>query len=85
MIKRLSGLFVVIFGVLLLTFLLIHVVPGDPVEVMLGDSATQADRSQLRSELGLERPLVQQFAIYLTKVAQGDLGSLSILKPLLLI
>ena len=63
MIKRLSGLFVVIFGVLLLTFLLIHVVPGDPVEVMLGDSATQADRSQLRSELGLERPLVQQFAI----------------------
>ena len=74
MIKRLSGLFVVIFGVLLLTFLLIHVVPGDPVEVMLGDSATQADRSQLRSELGLERPLVQQFAIYLTKVAQGDFG-----------
>ena len=48
--------------------------PGDPVEVMLGDSATQADRSQLRSELGLERPLVQQFAIYLTKVAQGDFG-----------
>jgi len=74
MIKRLSGLFVVIFGVLLLTFLLIHVVPGDPVEVMLGDSATQADRSQLRSELGLERPLVQQFAIYLTKVALGDFG-----------
>ena len=74
MIKRLSGLFGVIFGVLLLTFLLIHVVPGDPVEVMLGDSATQADRSQLRSELGLERPLVQQFAIYLTKVAQGDFG-----------
>jgi len=74
MIKRLSGLFVVIFGVLLLTFLLIHVVPGDPVEVMLGDSATQADRSQLRSELGLERPLVQQFAIYLTKLSQGDFG-----------
>ncbi|MCX7186215.1 MAG: nickel ABC transporter permease [Methylophilaceae bacterium] len=74
MIKRLSGLFIVIFGVLLLTFLLIHVVPGDPVEVMLGDSATQADRSQLRIELGLERPLAQQFAIYLTKIAQGDFG-----------
>jgi peptide/nickel transport system permease protein len=74
MIKRLSGLFVVIFGVLLLTFLLIHVVPGDPVEVMLGDSATQADRSQLRSELGLEQPLAKQFAIYLTKIAQGDFG-----------
>ncbi len=74
MIKRLSGLFIVIFGVLLLTFLLIHVVPGDPVEVMLGDSATQADRSQLRIELGLERPLAQQFSIYLTKIAQGDFG-----------
>lgn len=74
MIKRLSGLFVVIFGVLLLTFLLIHVVPGDPVEVMLGDSATQADRSQLRSELGLDQPLAKQFAIYLTKIAQGDFG-----------
>jgi len=74
MIKRLSGLVVVIFGVLLLTFLLIHVVPGDPVEVMLGDSAMQADRSQLRIELGLERPLAQQFAIYLTKIAHGDFG-----------
>ena len=74
MIKRLSGLFIVIFGVLLLTFLLIHVVPGDPVEVMLGDSATQADRLQLRSELGLERPLVQQFATYIAKVVQGDFG-----------
>jgi len=74
MIKRLSGLVVVIFGVLLLTFLLIHVVPGDPVEVMLGDSATQADRSQLRIELGLERPLAQQFAIYLTKITHGDFG-----------
>jgi peptide/nickel transport system permease protein len=41
---------------------------------MLGDSATQADRSQLRIELGLERPLAQQFAIYLTKIAQGDFG-----------
>jgi peptide/nickel transport system permease protein len=74
MIKRLSGLFFVIFGVLLLTFLLIHVVPGDPIEVMLGDSATQADRLQLRSELGLDQPLPQQFATYLTKVVRGDFG-----------
>ena len=74
MIKRLSGLFFVIFGVLLLTFLLIHVVPGDPVEVMLGDSSTQADRLQLRSELGLERPMPQQFATYLTSIFRGDFG-----------
>jgi len=74
MIKRLSGIVVVIFGILLLTFLLIHLVPGDPVEVMLGDSATQADRLQLRTELGLDQPLLQQFATYVTKISHGDFG-----------
>lgn len=74
MIKRLSGLIIVVFGVLLLTFLLIHLVPGDPIEVMLGDSATQADRAQLRAELGLDQTLVQQFGLYLGKLAQADFG-----------
>lgn len=74
MIKRLTGLGMVVFGVLLLTFLLIHLVPGDPVEVMLGDSATPADRVQLRAELGLNQPLVKQFSSYLGKLAQADFG-----------
>ena len=74
MINKLSGIAVVIFGVLLLTFLLIHLVPGDPVEVMLGESATQVDRLQLRTELGLDQPLIQQFATYITKISQGDFG-----------
>jgi peptide/nickel transport system permease protein len=64
----------VVFGVLLLTFLLVHLVPGDPVEVMLGESATVADRTQLRAELGLDRPLAAQFAAYLGKLAHGDFG-----------
>ncbi len=63
-----------IFGVLLLTFLLIHLVPGDPVEVMLGDSASIADRAQLRDELGLNQPVFTQFGTYLSKLAHGDLG-----------
>lgn len=74
MLKRLLGVAPVVFGVLLLTFLLVHLVPGDPVEVMLGESATSADRGQLRTELGLDRPLMVQFGDYLIKLAQGDFG-----------
>jgi peptide/nickel transport system permease protein len=64
----------VIFGVLLLTFVLVHSIPGDPVEVMLGESATSADREVLRQNLGLDEPLPIQFFQYVAKVAQGDLG-----------
>ena len=74
LVHRLIRFFTVIFGVLLLTFLLIHLVPGDPVEVMLGESASSADRAALRAELGLNRPLLQQFGTYLSKLAQGDFG-----------
>jgi len=74
MISRLFGFFTVIFGVLVLTFLLIHLVPGDPVEVMLGESASMADREALREQLGLNQPLITQFGTYLNKLAHGDLG-----------
>lgn len=74
MLKRLLGVLPVVFGILLLTFLLVHLVPGDPVEVMLGESATMADRAQLRADLGLDRPLPMQFAAYLGKLAHGDFG-----------
>lgn len=75
MISRIASFCSVIFGVLLLTFLLIHLVPGDPVEVMLGESASTADRAQLRADLGLNRPLFSQFGSYLDKLAHGNLGS----------
>lgn len=74
LLKRLLAVVPVVFGVLLLTFLLVHLVPGDPVEVMLGESASTADRTQLRAELGLDQPLPVQFAHYLGRLAQGDLG-----------
>ena len=67
-------MFTVIFGVLLLTFLLVHLVPGDPVEVMLGESANAADRTQLSADLGLDQSLLVQFGRYLNKLAHGDLG-----------
>lgn len=74
MIKRLLAVVPVVFGVLLLTFLLVHLVPGDPVEVMLGESAPMADRAKLRAELGLDQPLLTQFGHYLQALSRGDLG-----------
>ena len=74
MISRLFSFLSVIFGVLTLTFLLIHLVPGDPVEVMLGDSASITDRKDLRDQLGLNKPLLVQFGTYLNNLAHGDLG-----------
>jgi peptide/nickel transport system permease protein len=75
MIKQVFSTFSVIFGVLLLTFLLVHLVPGDPVEVMLGESASVADRDALRADLGLNQSLPSQFGSYLTKLAKFDLGN----------
>ncbi len=74
MIRRFTGFCIVIFGVLLLTFLLIHLVPGDPVEVMLGESASLADRAVLRDDLGLNQPIIYQFGHYLNKLAHADFG-----------
>jgi len=74
MINRLISFCTVVFGVLSLTFLLIHLVPGDPVEVMLGESASLADRQVLRAELGLNQSVASQFGLYLSRLAHADFG-----------
>ena len=74
MIARLGSAALAVLGVCTLVFLLIHLVPGDPVEVMLGEGASTADRSALREALGLDRPLAQQYLDYLGRVARLDLG-----------
>lgn len=71
---RIASALVVIFGVLCLVFFLIHLVPGDPVEVMLGESAQVADREALRQSLGLDQPLLVQFGQYLGNISRLDLG-----------
>ena len=60
--------------VLTLVFLLIHIVPGDPVEQMLGEGAAPGQVAELRHSLGLDRPLPVQYGRYLWDVAHGDLG-----------
>jgi len=63
-----------LFGVATLVFLLIHLIPGDPVAVMLGTGATSADIEDLRHRLGLDRPLAGQYAAFLAGILRGDLG-----------
>jgi ABC-type dipeptide/oligopeptide/nickel transport system permease component len=74
MIKRLTSLLPVIIGVLCLTFALLHMVPGDPVDVMLGESASPADRELLKVQLGLDQPLYMQFGQYVSNILKGDFG-----------
>lgn len=73
-IRRLTALVPVAFGVVTLTFALVHLVPGDPVVAMLGDYAAPADVQALRRELGLDRPLWRQYVAFLYDLAHGDLG-----------
>lgn len=74
LLNRLFSAMIVIMGVVTLVFLLLHLVPGDPIEVMLGESARIADREALRSALGLDKALTVQWWNYVSGVAQGDLG-----------
>lgn len=74
-VSRLLSALLVILGVSCLVFFLIHLVPGDPVEIMLGESARPADREALRHALGLHLPVWQQLSIYLSGLVQFDLGT----------
>jgi len=74
LVSRLISALFVIFGVTCLVFLFLHMVPGDPVEVMLGESAQPADREALRHALGLDQPLLTQFGQYMGNLLQLDLG-----------
>src|SRR5439155_1757973 len=63
-----------LLGIVTLVFAFLHLVPGDPVEIMLGESGAPADVAALRRELGLDRPLPAQYARFLARAARGDLG-----------
>lgn len=73
--NRLLSAVVVMLGVACLVFLLIHLIPGDPVEVILGERARPADREALRQALGLDRPLLMQLGQFFQSLAHLDLGT----------
>jgi peptide/nickel transport system permease protein len=73
--RRLFAIVPVMAVVAVIVFLLIHLSPGDPAALIAGDLATVDDIAKLRVALGLDRPLLQQFAIWLGKLLTGDLGT----------
>lgn len=74
LLKRLLLVLPVVWAVVTLVFLLIHIVPGDPVRNSLGENATEAQVAELKHKLGLDLPLTQQYLNYWKGILQGDLG-----------
>jgi len=74
-IRRLLLTIPVVWGVSTLVFLFIHFIPGDPVQVMLGESARPADVEELRHAIGLDRPLPEQYLHFMQGLVTGDLGT----------
>jgi peptide/nickel transport system permease protein len=73
--KRLALAVPALFGVSLLVFSMSHLVPGDPVAIMLGERATSTDMARLRAQLGLDRPLYVQYLDFVGRALHGDLGT----------
>ena len=73
--KRLIFIVPQLFGIILVSFLLVKLIPGDPAVLMLGPFATEEQLEMLRAEMGLQGTVLDQFWIYLTNLVQGDLGT----------
>lgn len=74
-VRRILALIPTLVGVAIVVFVLIRLIPGDPAEVMLGGFATPERAQELRRHLGLDRPVIIQFAIWARALIRGDLGA----------
>ena len=74
LLSRFAGMVIVMLIVAALVFFITRLAPGDPAAVMLGEQATAADIAQLRASYGLDKPLPVQFVLWLSELAQGNLG-----------
>lgn len=79
-VKRILQSFVVIICVSILAFLLIRIAPGNPARMLLPEGATDLEVANMEKELGLDRPLYEQYLKYITGVLKGDLGTSTIYK-----
>jgi peptide/nickel transport system permease protein len=73
--KRIFSIVPVLFVVVIISFAIIHFIPGDPASMMLGDQATEQEVERLKGQLGLDLPIYQQFYQYVVKLLHGDLGN----------
>lgn len=74
-IKRLLMLIPVLVGVSLVVFVLMDLVPGDPVDMIVSEDATEEQRAEIRAELGLDKPLLERYANYMLGLLKGDMGT----------
>jgi ABC-type dipeptide/oligopeptide/nickel transport system permease component len=73
--RRLVGALPVLFGISFLVFLLMHLAPGDPVGLLLGEDATPEDVARVRHEWGLDQPLLVQYGQFVSRALVGDFGT----------
>ena len=73
-IKRVLAVVPILIFVGLVTFSLVHLAPGDAANIMAGDYAGPDDVKKIRAELGLDKPIHQQFVEWILRTARGDLG-----------
>ncbi|RPF56114.1 ABC transporter permease [Aquisalibacillus elongatus] len=74
-VRRLLILIPVLLGMTIITFSIVHLIPGNPAQVILGESATDQQIQNLEETMGINEPYVKQYWIYLTDLLQGDLGT----------
>ena len=67
--------FLQVLGIFIITFLILHLLPGDPIQVMLGESAALSDQVKLRAELGLDQPIYKQIFNSFSQIMHGDFGN----------
>ena len=67
--------FLQVLGIFIITFLILHLLPGDPIQVMLGESAALSDQVKLRAELGLDQPIYKQIFNSFSQITHGDFGN----------
>lgn len=77
-IRRLLGLIPVLFGISVLVFLFLRLIPGDPALVLLGERGTAEQLQALREKMGLTKPLWEQYFLFLRQLLSGDLGNSTI-------
>jgi len=75
LLRRLALALITLWGVVTFVFLLLHLIPGDPVETMLGEGAKPAEIAAMRKSLGLDLPMLTQYGHYWRNLATGDLGT----------
>src|SRR5690625_6611067 len=74
-VRRLLLLIPVLIGMTIITFAIVHLIPGNPAQVILGEAATPSAVEDLEERLGLNEPYLVQYGVYVTDLLQGDLGT----------